>query len=73
MFLTAHWLNLYWPANSLLALLLQCVVAGIIFLVVACRVVIRSDERRQVTGRIAEWNSQRRLKHVPAPAAARQD
>ena len=73
MFLTAHWLNLYWPANSLLALALQCMVAGVIFLAVACMVVIRSDERRRVFGMIADWNSQRRLKHVPAPVAARQD
>jgi len=71
MFLTAHWLNVYWSVNSLLALALQCVVAGIVYLVVACLVVIRSDERRQVIGRIADWNSQRSLKHVPAPA--RQD
>jgi len=68
MFLTAHWLDLYWPANSLLALALQCVIAGIVFLAVACMVVIRSDERRRVIGRIADWNSQRSLRHVPAPA-----
>jgi len=73
MFLTAHWLNLYWPANSLLALVLQCMVAGVIFLAVACMVVMRSDERRRVFGIIADWNSQRRLKHVPAPAPSRQD
>ena len=71
MFLTAHWLNLYWPVSSLLALAVQCVVAGVIFLAVACMVVIRSDERRRVIGRITDWNSQRRLKHIPAPA--RQD
>jgi len=68
MFLTAHWLDLYWPANSLLALALQCVIAGIVFLAVACMVVVRSDERRRVIGRIADWNSQRSLRHVPAPA-----
>jgi hypothetical protein len=73
MFLTAHWLNLYWPANSLIALALQCMVAGVIFLAVACMVVIRPDERRRATAMITEWNAQRRLKHVPSPAAARQD
>jgi len=73
MFLTAHWLNLYWPVSSLLALAVQCVVAGVIFLAVACMVVIRSDERRRVIGRITDWNSQRRLKNVPAPATARAD
>ena len=69
MFLTAHWLNLYWPVNSLLALALQCMVAGVIFLAVACMVVIRSDERRRVFGRIADWNSQRRLKQCPGRPA----
>ena len=73
MFLAAYWLNLYWPVNSLLALALQCVAAALIFLAVACMVVIRSDERRRVIGKLADWNSQRSLKHVPAPAPSRQD
>jgi O-antigen/teichoic acid export membrane protein len=73
MFLSAHWLKLYWPATSLLALALQCMVAGVIFLAVACMVVIRSDERRRVIRRIADWSSQRRLKRLPAPVAAQHD
>jgi hypothetical protein len=73
MLLTAHWLNFYWPAASLLELALQCMVAGAIFLAVACMVVIRPEERRRVFRRIAEWNSQRRLKQIPAPFAARRD
>jgi O-antigen/teichoic acid export membrane protein len=73
MLLTAHWLNVYWPINSLVMLAIQCVAAGIIFLAVACMVVISSDERRRVIGRIADWNLQRRLKHEPPPVTARQD
>ena len=73
MFLTAHWLNVHWTANSLLVLALQCMVAGVIFLVVACMVVIRSDERRKVIDRIADWNTQRRLKQVSTTVAARQE
>jgi O-antigen/teichoic acid export membrane protein len=68
MFLAAHWLSLKWPIVSLLALVLQCAAAAVIYLAVAAVAVIRPGERRWVIGKLGDWHSRHALKGLLPPA-----